>query len=62
MVIGKHPKSGQQQQIDNNNNNNKKVTSQIAIQACREIKCQQAKNEYENLSEIRKDIIDKITS
>jgi len=61
MVIRKHPKSGQQQQIDNNNNN-KKVTSQVAIQACRQIKCQQAKKEYENLSDVRKEIIDKITS
>ncbi len=58
IVIGKPSKSGQQQ-IDNNNNN-KKVTSQIAIQACRQIKCQQAKKEYENLSNVRKEIIDKI--
>ncbi len=42
------------------NNDNKRVTSQIAIQACRQIKCQQAKKEYENLSDVRKEIIDKI--
>ena len=58
IVIGKASKS-EQQKIDNNNNN-KKVTSQIAIQACRQIKCQQAKKEYENLSNVRKEIIDKI--
>ncbi|MDQ3984689.1 MAG: hypothetical protein M3222_06015 [Thermoproteota archaeon] len=58
IVIGKASKS-EQRQIDNNNNN-KKVTSQIAIQACRQIKCQQAKKEYENLSNVRKEIIDKI--
>src|SRR5215210_4639661 len=57
IVIGKPSKSGQQQ-IDNSNNN--RVTSQIAIQACRQIKCQQAKKEYENLSDVRKEIIDKI--
>ena len=58
IVIGKASKS-EQRQIDNTNNN-KKVTSQIAIQACRQIKCQQAKKEYENLSNVRKEIIDKI--
>jgi DNA-binding transcriptional ArsR family regulator/sulfur relay (sulfurtransferase) DsrC/TusE family protein len=58
IVIGKARISEQQQQIDNNNN--KRVTSQIAIQACRQIKCQQAKKEYENLSDVRKEIIDKI--
>ena len=58
IVIGK-PSKSEQQQIDNNNNN-KRVTSQIAIQACRQIKCQQAKKEYENLSDVRKEIIDKI--
>jgi predicted transcriptional regulator/ABC-type cobalamin/Fe3+-siderophores transport system ATPase subunit len=57
IVIGKPSKSGQQQ-IDNSNNN--RVTSQIAIQACRQIKCQQAKKEYENLSDVRKEIVDKI--
>jgi predicted transcriptional regulator len=57
IVIAKPSKSGQQQ-IDNSNNN--RVTSQIAIQACRQIKCQQAKKEYENLSDVRKEIIDKI--
>jgi predicted transcriptional regulator/ABC-type cobalamin/Fe3+-siderophores transport system ATPase subunit len=57
IVIGKPPKP-EQQQIQNNNN--KRVTSQIAIQACRQIKCQQAKKEYENLSNVRKEIIDKI--
>jgi ABC-type cobalamin/Fe3+-siderophores transport system ATPase subunit/DNA-binding transcriptional ArsR family regulator len=57
IVIGKPPKP-EQQQIQNNNN--KRVTSQIAIQACRQIKCQQAKKEYENLSDVRKEIIDKI--
>jgi predicted transcriptional regulator/sulfur relay (sulfurtransferase) DsrC/TusE family protein len=60
IVIGKPPKPKQQQQIDNNNNKNKRVTSHIAIQACRQIKCQQAKKEYENLSSVRKEIIDKI--
>ena len=60
IVIGKtSSKSEQQQQIDNNNKN-KRVTSQIAIQACRQIKCQQAKKEYGNLSNVRKEIIDKI--
>jgi hypothetical protein len=54
IVIGKAPKS-EQQQIDNNN---ERVTSQIAIQACRQIKCQ--KKEYENPSDVRKEIIDKI--
>ena len=58
IVIGKASKS-EQRQIDNTNNN-KRVTSQIAIQACRQIKCQQAKKEYENLSNVRKEIIDKI--
>jgi predicted transcriptional regulator/sulfur relay (sulfurtransferase) DsrC/TusE family protein len=58
IVIGKASKS-EQRQIDNTNNN-KKVTSQIAIQACRQIKCQQAKKEYENLSNVRKEIIDKV--
>jgi len=58
IVIGKARISEQQQQIDNNNN--KRVTPQIAIQACRQIKCQQAKKEYENLSDVRKEIIDKI--
>lgn len=58
IVIGK-ARISEQQQIDNNNNN-KRVTSQIAIQACRQIKCQQAKKEYENLSDVRKEIIDKI--
>jgi sulfur relay (sulfurtransferase) DsrC/TusE family protein/DNA-binding transcriptional ArsR family regulator len=57
IVIGK-ARISEQQQIDNNNN--KRVTSQIAIQACRQIKCQQAKKEYENLSDVRKEIIDKI--
>jgi predicted transcriptional regulator/ABC-type cobalamin/Fe3+-siderophores transport system ATPase subunit len=57
IVIGK-PSKSEQQKIDNNNN--KRVTSQIAIQACRQIKCQQAKKEYENLSNVRKEIIDKI--
>ena len=57
IVIGK-PSKSEQQEIDNNNN--KRVTSQIAIQACRQIKCQQAKKEYENLSDVRKEIIDKI--
>ena len=57
IVIGKSSKS-EQQKIDNNNN--KRVTSQIAIQACRQIKCLQAKKEYENLSNVRKEIIDKI--
>jgi predicted transcriptional regulator/ABC-type cobalamin/Fe3+-siderophores transport system ATPase subunit len=56
IVIGK-ARISEQQQIDNNN---KRVTSQIAIQACRQIKCQQAKKEYENLSDVRKEIIDKI--
>jgi predicted transcriptional regulator/ABC-type cobalamin/Fe3+-siderophores transport system ATPase subunit len=56
IVIGKAPKT-EQQQIDNNNN---RVTSQIAIQACRQIKCQHAKKDYENLSDVRKEIIDKI--
>jgi predicted transcriptional regulator/sulfur relay (sulfurtransferase) DsrC/TusE family protein len=55
IVIGK-PSKSEQQQIDNNN----RVTSQIAIQACRQMKCQQAKKEYENLSDVRKEIIDKI--
>jgi hypothetical protein len=59
IIIGKPPKPDQHQ-IDNNNNNNKRVTSQIAIQACRQNKCQQAKKEYENLSNVRKEIIDKI--
>ncbi|HEX6029263.1 MAG TPA: winged helix-turn-helix domain-containing protein [Nitrososphaeraceae archaeon] len=60
IVIGKTAsKSEQQQQIDNNTKN-KRVTSKIAIQACRQIKCQQAKKEYENLSNVRKEIIDKI--
>jgi predicted transcriptional regulator/sulfur relay (sulfurtransferase) DsrC/TusE family protein len=58
IVIGKASKS-EQRQIDITNND-KKVTSQIAIQACRRIKCQQAKKEYENLSNVRKEIIDKI--
>jgi sulfur relay (sulfurtransferase) DsrC/TusE family protein len=58
IIIGKPPKP-EQHQIDNNNNN-KRVTSQIAIQACRQNKCQQAKKEYENLSNVRKKIIDKI--
>jgi predicted transcriptional regulator len=53
IVIGK---TKREQHIDNN----KRVTSQIAIQACRQIKCQQAKKEYENLSDVRKEIIDKI--
>jgi sulfur relay (sulfurtransferase) DsrC/TusE family protein/predicted transcriptional regulator len=57
IVIGK-ARISEQQQIDNNNN--KRVTPQIAIQACRQIKCQQAKKEYENLSDVRKEIIDKI--
>jgi predicted transcriptional regulator/ABC-type cobalamin/Fe3+-siderophores transport system ATPase subunit len=57
IVIGKAPKSEQQKIA---NNDNKRVTSQIAIQACRQIKCQQAKKEYENLSDVRKEIIDKI--
>jgi DNA-binding transcriptional ArsR family regulator len=56
VVIGKAPKS-EQLKLENNNN---RVTSQIAIQACRQIKCQQAKKEYENLSDVRKEIIDKI--
>jgi predicted transcriptional regulator len=62
IVIENASKSEQQQQqIDNNNNKeNKRVTSQIAIQACRQIKCQQAKKEFENLSNVRKEIIDKI--
>ena len=58
IVIGKASKSEHRQ--TDNTNNNKKVTSQIAIQACRQIKCQQAKKEYENLSNVRKEIIDKI--
>lgn len=58
IVIGKPSKSGQQQ-IDNNNKN-KRVTSQIAIQASRQIKCQQAKKEYENLSDVRNEIVHKI--
>jgi predicted transcriptional regulator len=41
-------------------NNNKRVTSQIALQACRRIKCLQAKSEYDNLSDVRKEIIRKI--
>ena len=53
IVIGK---TKREQHIDNN----KRVTSQIALQACRQIKCQQAKKEYENLSDVRKEIIDKI--
>jgi len=57
IVIGKPSKSEQQIQ---NNNSNKRVTSQIAIQACRQIKCQQAKKQYENLSDVRKEIIYKI--
>jgi hypothetical protein len=56
IVIGK-TSSKPEQQIQNNS---KRVTSQIAIQACRQIKCQQAKKEYEYLSEIRKEIIYKI--
>ena len=60
IVIGKASKSEQQQEQIDNNNKNKRVTSQIAIQACRQIKCQQAKKEYENLSNVRKEIIDKI--
>jgi predicted transcriptional regulator/ABC-type cobalamin/Fe3+-siderophores transport system ATPase subunit len=55
IVIGK---AKTEQQIDNNSN--KRVTSQIALQACRQIKCQQAKKEYENLSDVRKEIIRKI--
>ncbi|HEX5892496.1 MAG TPA: winged helix-turn-helix domain-containing protein [Nitrososphaeraceae archaeon] len=60
IVIENYLKPEQQQKIDNNNNKNKRVTSQIAIQACRQIKCQQAKKEYENLSNVRKEIINKI--
>jgi len=53
IIMGK---TKPEQQIDNN----KRVTSQIAIQACRQIKCLQAKKEYENLSDVRKEIIYKI--
>ena len=58
IVIGKASKpEPEQQQI---HPNNKKVTSQIALQACRQIKCQQAKKDYENLSDVRKEVVDKI--
>jgi predicted transcriptional regulator/ABC-type cobalamin/Fe3+-siderophores transport system ATPase subunit len=58
IVIGKTKR--EQQTQNGNNSNNKRVTSQIALQACRQIKCQQAKKEYENLSDVRKEIIRKI--
>lgn len=32
----------------------RKVSNQIAIQACRQIKCQQAKMEYGNVLDIKK--------
>jgi predicted transcriptional regulator/ABC-type cobalamin/Fe3+-siderophores transport system ATPase subunit len=59
IIIG-NAKSVQQIQNNNKNNKNKRVTSQIAIQACRQIKSRQAKIEYENLSEVRKEIVYKI--
>ncbi|HZD82020.1 MAG TPA: hypothetical protein VE076_04000 [Nitrososphaeraceae archaeon] len=50
MIIGsssthKQPFLQQQQKMY------RKVSNQIAIQACRQIKCQQAKTEYANLSD-----------
>ena len=59
MIIGsssshKQPFLQQQQKMY------RKVSNQIAIQACRQIKCQQAKMEYANLSDIKKEIIYKI--
>jgi hypothetical protein len=59
MIIGsssthKQPFLQQQQKMY------RKVSNQIAIQACRQIKCQQAKIEYANLSDIKKEIIYKI--
>jgi hypothetical protein len=60
MIIGSSSTTPKQSLLQQEQKMNRKVSNKIAIQACRQIKCQQAKMEYGNLSDIKKEIIYKI--
>ena len=60
MIIGNSGTGPKQPFLQQQQKMYRKVSNQIAIQACRQIKCQQAKIEYANLSDIKKEIIYKI--